>query len=147
MLTLQDIDRSLNTRGYKDAHTMSLRLKEKNIVPDIIITSPAIRAISTALIFARNLNIPANNLMINEQLYHTNQNTYLKLISSASDTFSSLMIFAHNPIITQTANSLTKPFTDNIPTCGIACIQFDCEHWNEIEKKEGVLFFFDFPKN
>ena len=64
---LSDIDRPLNQRGYNDAHKMSLILKDKKIIPDLIISSPAIRALSTALIFCRNLNIDPKTIEINQQ--------------------------------------------------------------------------------
>jgi phosphohistidine phosphatase len=144
---LADIDRALNARGYKDAHEMAARLMSKKIMLDEIVTSPAIRAISTALIFARLLQITTHKLLINEQLYDTSLESYLQVIASLSNSKHSILIFGHNPIITQTANYLTPPFTENIPTCGMACIAFDCEDWKLVKKQKGKLLFYDFPKN
>src|SRR5580693_1716080 len=108
--SLADIDRPLNTRGYTDSHTMSIRIKNKNVIPDAILSSPAIRAISTALIFARNLDFNVSNIKINATLYHSDAKKYLQAISQIDNKINSFMLFGHNPIITDCANSLIKNY-------------------------------------
>jgi phosphohistidine phosphatase len=144
--TLADIDRPLNTRGYTDAHKMSAALKSTKIIPDLIITSPAVRAISTALIFARNLNYNAALINIQPTLYHTNAEQYLEIISQTDSKINTLFLFGHNPIITNCANSLIKNNIENIPTCGIVAITNDCEDWEKFVSADGKLLAFDFPK-
>jgi len=143
--SLLDIDRPLNARGYKDAHFMSKQLK-KNLIPEQIISSPAIRATSTALIFARNLNSDCANIILDTLLYETSEKEYLKRISTINNSINSLMLFAHNPTLTLFANSLTKAFTENVPTCGIVGIRFKIKEWKEIKTNSGDLFLYDFPK-
>jgi phosphohistidine phosphatase len=117
--TLKDIERHLNERGYANANQMSQEFK---VTPDIIITSPAIRAISTALIFARNLNYNANNITIKQELYDTSVKDYLSVVHSADDKFKTVMLFAHNPTISDFANSLMKSHSIEMPTCAIVGI-------------------------
>jgi len=143
---LSDIDRPLNARGYKDAHFMSEQLKKNNLMPDLMIASPAIRATSTALIFARNLNYDCAAIQLKKMLYETTEKEYLKIISETDNSKSSLMLFAHNPTLTMLSNRLTKPFTENIPTCGIVGIRFKIKDWKEIGTASGELFVYDFPK-
>lgn len=144
--SLSDIDRPLNARGYKDAHFMSGQMKKNKLIPEQIITSPAIRATSTALIFARNLDYDYATIQIKKMLYETSVKEYLSVISETENSKNSLMLFAHNPTLTLLANSLTKPFTENIPTCGIVGIQFKIKDWNEVLTTGGELFLYDFPK-
>lgn len=144
--TLADIDRPLNARGYKDAHFMSEQLKKNKLMPDLMIASPAIRATSTALIFARNLNYDCAAIQLKKMLYETTEKEYLKIISETDNSKNSLMLFAHNPTLTMLSNRLTKPFTENIPTCGIVGIQFKIKDWKEIVNATGELFVYDFPK-
>lgn len=146
---LPDIDRPLNTRGYRDALVMSNLMKEKKVLPEVIITSPAIRAISTALIFCRNLNFDASKIIIYPDLYETSVKQYLECISKVDDRFKSVMLFAHNPTITNFANSLTKSFTDSFPTCGIAGIRQTVTNsdWENFNAVQGELILHDFPKN
>ncbi|MES2593320.1 MAG: histidine phosphatase family protein [Bacteroidota bacterium] len=146
---LPDIDRPLNTRGYRDAHAMSNLMKEKKVIPDVIISSPAIRAISTALIFCRNLGLDPAKIIIYPDLYETSVKQYLECVSQIDNRFNSAMLFAHNPTITSFANSLTKAFTDGFPTCGIAGIkQAGADSgWGNFNAAPGELLWHDFPKN
>lgn len=146
---LSDIDRPLNKRGYRDAHFMSSLMKEKKLLPDLIITSPAIRAISTALIFCRNFNFSYTNVVIDPKLYEANTQNYKDSISKADSRYKNIMLFGHNPIISDLANSLTKTFTQNIATCGIVGIRQseNCKEWKYFNDTFGELIFYDFPKN
>ena len=144
---LSDIDRPLNSRGYADAQKMSTVLKEKNISPDFIISSPAVRAISTALIFCRSLNYNPKNILIDKNLYDTSVKDYLNCISKTDNKHYSVFLFGHNPTITNTANALTTSITEEMSTCCIAGIQSECPQWNEFNKQNNALTYFDFPKN
>jgi phosphohistidine phosphatase len=115
-----------------------------NYKPDLIITSPAIRAISTALIFARNLNYNANNLCIKQELYESSVKDYLSVINSIDNSHNTVLLFAHNPTISDVAQHLTQDLPMEIPTCAIAGISFDVTDWKKA--KTGDLFLFDYPK-
>lgn len=144
---LSDIDRPLNERGYGDAHKMSLILKEKKVFPDLIISSPAVRAISTALIFCRTLNYDPKTILINKNLYNTSVKDYLKSISEINDQHNIVFLFGHNPTITNTANTLTNAMTEEMPTCAIAGMQSEAENWEAFSKNINGLTYFDIPKN
>lgn len=146
---LSDIDRPLNKRGYRDAHFMSILMKDKKSLPDLIITSPAIRAISTALIFCRNFNLSYSDIVINANLYDTNVNQYKDIIAHIDNRYKSIMVVGHNPIISDFANNLTKSFMSTIATCGILEIrQSESDvNWKNFNEKTGEHFFYDFPKN
>jgi phosphohistidine phosphatase len=143
---LSDIDRPLNARGYTDAHKMSLIFKNKNIIPDIIISSPAIRALSTALIFCRNLNLDPKTIEINQQLYDTSIKEYLRCITQTDNKFKTVFLFGHNPTITNMANELTNACSEEIPTCGIVGIISDEKEWKHFERKNNSITYVDFPK-
>lgn len=144
---LKDIDRPLNERGYKDAYFMSsLMLKEKQ-VPDVLLSSPAIRAYSTALIFFNRFGLGTGKLLLNEGLYKEDTENYMDGIISLSNNYNSVMLFAHNPAITEVANRLSDQPINDFPTCGISCIDFDIINWKEISGKKGRQLFFEFPKN
>lgn len=144
---LADIDRHLNNRGYGDAHKMSKLMKEKKLIPDLIITSPAIRAISTALIFCRNLQLNPAEIKIEPSLYETTTKQYLHVISQTDNQYKQIMIFGHNPTITNCANSLTNSFTEEMPTCAIVGITNKCSDWKSFINEAGEPMLYDFPKN
>ncbi len=143
---LSDIDRPLNERGYGDAHKMSLVLREKKIAPDLIISSSAIRAISTALIFCRNLNYDTKIIFINKTLYNTSSKEYLHCISKTDNKHQTVFLFGHNPTITNTANELTNVLTEEMPTCCVAGISSTVDTWEAFVKNTNILSYFDFPK-
>lgn len=138
---LKDIERYLNERGYSNANMMSAKF---NQTPDLIISSPAIRAMSTALIFARNLNYNANNIVIKQELYESTVQDYLSVINSIDNTFESVLLFAHNPTISDVAQILTQALPMEMPTCAIVGIKFDTNDWKKA--KSGELVLFDYPK-
>ncbi len=145
--SIPDIDRHLNARGYVDAEAMSKLLHNKNIFPELIISSPAVRAITTSLIFSRNLKYDPSNIIIQSALYESETEDYLKVIRTIAKEQQSVMIFGHNPTITNFANALTQPFTDNIPTCGVIGIRFEAKLWKDVKEESGELIMYDFPKN
>lgn len=144
---LEDIDRPLNSRGYTDAHAMAAKLNDNMKKPELIISSPAVRALSTALIFSRKFKYDPKKIILEEKLYETDYNEYMEVINQANDSFDSIMIFGHNSTITALVNTLTNPFTENVPTCGVTAIAFNVNHWNEVIKNKGKLVLYDFPKN
>ncbi|MEW6468632.1 MAG: histidine phosphatase family protein [Bacteroidota bacterium] len=143
---LADIDRPLNQRGYRDAHTMSARFRDQSGMPDCICASPAIRALSTALIFCRNIGFPASRLGIEERIYEASVETLMNLVAETDDRHSSLMLFGHNPAITHLANTFAGAGIDNVPTCGIVAIRFEVFAWMNTRAGGGACISFDFPK-
>ena len=143
---LADIDRPLNNRGNKNAPEMGQRLSKRNIQPDLLLSSPANRAYTTAQKIAKEIGYPVDNVSTSKEVYHAGSGGLLQLVRNQSDSINTLMIFGHNPGFTWFANSLTGEYIDNIPTCGIVAIEFDVESWSNIETGEGKLIFFDYPK-
>lgn len=143
---IDDIDRPLNARGYSDAHDMARRLKK--IVPQgLIVSSPAVRAVSTAFIFARHLGIDASGVLVRPLLYEQPLESYLTVIGGFPQDHAHVLLFGHNPVITDTANLLAGTTIDEIPTAGIIGISFEEHTWKKAAASGGKLSFYDFPKN
>ncbi len=143
---LSDRDRPLNKRGKRDAPFMGQRLKKYAVCPDFMLSSPAKRALKTAKIIAEEISCPKKNIVINETLYSHGTRTILDVIRSVDDAHESLMIFGHNPDFTELAELLSDYQVNNIPTCGIFCIDFKANSWQEVDMGKGVFSFFDYPK-
>jgi phosphohistidine phosphatase len=143
---LDDIDRPLNKRGKRNAPEMGKRLSVKGVKPDLLITSPAKRAASTAKKIAKALSYPKDQIVIDQNLYHGTNQEVIDVIRNASDKIGTLMIFGHNPGFTELVNHLSGSSIYNIPTCGIAEIGFDIQSWKDIDKIKGKLIDFDYPK-
>ncbi len=143
---LTDIDRPLNGRGNKNAPEMGQRLFKRNIKPDLLLSSPANRAFTTAQKIAQEIGYPLEEISTSQEIYHVGSGELMDIVRGQNDSINSLMIFGHNPGFTWFANSLTGEYIDNIPTCGIVAIEFDVGSWSNIEAGEGKLIFFDYPK-
>ncbi len=144
---LDDFDRPLNRRGKKNALEMGQRLADRNVRPDELRTSPAKRAAATAKRIAQQISFPLENINKNFRLYHGSTSDMIKLIQSISDETDTLMLFGHNPGLTDLVNDLSGADIYNIPTCGIAEINFEVSSWKEVNEGIGELVTFDYPKN
>jgi phosphohistidine phosphatase len=142
-----DFDRTLNKRGEKDAPFIAQRLKQHGGKPDIIISSPAKRALSTAKIIASGLGLYENTIKSDINLYLTSPQDYLQVIRQIDDKYDTVFIIGHNPAIMEICEGLSGTSIDNIPTCGVFCIGFDTSFFDTISTNKGKKLFFDFPKN
>jgi len=144
---IPDIDRPLKERGILDAYKMAERLMVQNRIPDIIISSPAVRALHSSTIFARTFNIPCNKIEINEGIYHAGTKLILGIIEQVDNQVNSVMVFGHNPTFTDLANRFIDDKIANLPTTGIVGLSFETNSWKKLENLKPKDWFFDFPKN
>ena len=143
---LNDRDRPLNKRGEHDAPLMSKHLKKINVKPSMIISSPAKRALTTAKIIASEIDYEKKNITTDENIYLATSEVLLYLTSKLNSDLNSVMIVGHNPGITEFLNHLCKTNVDNMPTCSVACIEFQTDNWSDINNQKGKIKFFEYPK-
>jgi phosphohistidine phosphatase len=143
---LGDAERPLNKRGKLDAPMMGRLLASKGEHAELIISSHAKRAFSTAKRIAAELNYPKKKIEVNEELYMADSDDFYKIIDDVPDSVSRLMLFSHNYGITYFANHIAGENIDSIPTCGIVRVDFDTPSWKEIKNTKGKLAFFEYPK-
>lgn len=145
--SLSDFDRPLNKRGKRDVPDMGKRLKTKNILPDLLVSSPANRALTAAKGIAEEIGYPLKSIVEEEGLYHAGSRSIIQLIENTDDKHDSLMIFGHNPGFTYLVNDLSDFYLDNLPTCAVCGIKFDINSWKSLNVKKGKKIFYDFPKS
>ena len=143
---VEDIDRPLTERGVRNANTMGRRLFERDQVPDLIYSSPANRALHTAVIMARAMKVPESDIRIKYDLYMPDFEDIEKVIQETPDSISRLAIIGHNPSFTEFANRYLKEKLDNIPTAGLVILTFDAKAWKEVLSGEVIKEFIDCPK-
>ncbi len=123
---------------------MGKKLKEKGIMPDIIISSPAKRAKTTAKIIAKEIGYE-KKVMFDENIYESSVDELCKIITALNDKNSTVFLVGHNPSLNDLAHYYVH-HEANIPTCGVVEIAFACEKWAEIEPKNAKLLSFEYPK-
>lgn len=143
---LTDFERPLNKRGKKNAPFMGELLAEKKIKPELIISSPALRAKVTAIAISEKIDYPQEKILFDDEIYEAGLFTLRELISKFSNDYSSIMIFGHNPGFTSLNNYLSNKYIDNIPTCGIVALDLEIDTWADLSERCGKQIFFEYPK-
>ena len=143
----EDWDRVLEPRGQRDAPEMARRMKQLEPKPDRILSSPAVRAITTATIMVRELGISAQKVHQDERLYLASPKDMLAVIRELGERSRHLMVVGHNPGMTEFADRISAERSiDNMPTCAVYTLQFEIKDWSELEWSSGLDAEFDYPK-
>jgi len=144
---ISDYQRSLVERGINDSKLIANKLFLKSIIPDLIISSPANRAIETTLLFANILQYPVDMIEQFDDLYDgfTTQE-FLALLHQFGKDKETVLVIGHNPSIEYLAFNLTEEFYHNVPTCTVIGIDFQIDEWSDIEVRTGKLAFYEYPK-
>jgi phosphohistidine phosphatase len=143
---LDDFSRPLAPRGLRDVPEMGRRLARRNQPPDLILSSSAVRAISTARAVARELGYREDGIVEEAGLYHAPASKMLSFIQNAPGSAGTLMVVGHNPGMTELAGMLGGFRLDNMPTAGMLCAEFDEDEWAAIRPAEARIAWFDYPK-
>ena len=143
---VSDADRPLMPKGVKKTKLIVDFLLERGTTIDLIISSPAVRAYETARIIAEGLNYPVKKIKIDRKIYDSYYDRILDIIYGTSDDLNSLMIFGHNPTITNLANLFLHPGIDYMPTSCVVCLSFNIDRWEDIPSNEAIKEFIVFPK-
>jgi phosphohistidine phosphatase len=112
----------------------------------LIVSSPAVRAWTTAKVFATELGYPIEFLQREDDIYLASLDSLLDVVASQDNGFNNLMLFGHNPGLTDFANYLSSGLTNNLPTAGIVSVQFDRDDWQLYERPKADLLVYDYPK-
>jgi len=130
---LADIERPLKPRGEKDARHLGRFLSKKGFTPDIILSSPATRAISTAQIVANELGYPLDLIQIKSSIYYEGSGGLLSLLQGLPDEAETVMVFGHNPTMEQSVKyflQMASPF--QMPTAGMVCFETQNTYWKHL---------------
>ncbi len=146
--SLKDFDRPLNSRGEKNAPEMAQRLVIQELIPQQLVSSPALRALSTARHFAKVLKIDLDEIVKEPAIYEASANKLLSVINKLDNRWNFTAIFGHNPGLSEIAEQLTgNPELYNLPTTGMALIEFPVDEWKMVSSGTGKVLLYDFPKN
>ena len=137
--TLSDFERPLNKRGKRDAPFMANVLKEKGINPELILSSPATRAKTTAEHYHETLG---GELRFDERIYEASHISLLYLVQEMFQEVDNLMIVGHNPGLTALNDMLSNKSIYNLATAAVIAIEFEYK----VDTHKGKQRFFEYPK-
>jgi len=142
-----DFNRDLTDRGESDAEKISSKLLEMKIVPDLVISSPATRALHTASIYCKNLGYSESKMLKEDSLYSgITTEDFVGLVRQLPATVQTVFVFGHNPTVYYLAYNLVKYFNSDMPTCSTVAIDFPVDKWLEVSARGGQLAFQFTPK-
>ena len=143
---LRDFERPLAERGLRDISRIGQRFSQSGRNVECIISSPAVRAKTTALLFAREVGYPEDDIIANPELYFAGAAMFLKAASLVDEHFRSAMLVGHNPAITEFVDDMCNAGIDNIPTSGLVELRLPVEQWSDVRYGNAELIDFDYPK-
>jgi phosphohistidine phosphatase len=141
--SVKDIERPLKYTGIQDARFMAERLKENSLIPQLIITSPALRTKTTAEIFTDHLLLPEP--VTEKAIYEASQQTLLRVINKFPTQHDFIALVGHNPGISQILYYLTGEERE-VHTSTVALVEFETDDWKAISGDTGKLVYYSSPK-
>jgi phosphohistidine phosphatase len=138
---MDDHKRPLKPRGYSDANLVFNTLKGK-IFPDLIISSDATRAKSTAELYASISNTNKDEIILNNMLYDFSGSNLVQVVKNCKNSVNVLMIFGHNNAITNFVNTYGDVIIDNVPTCGVTIMEFFIDNWTHLNRGQTIETLF-----
>ena len=142
---MPDKKRPLNDRGERDALKMGKRLAKRLIKPDLILSSPAVRALTTAEIIARKLGYRRKSIAVDDRLYAAEADDLLDVIRQLGDELGCVMLIGHNPELIELTQRLSSKIT-HLPTCAVAEFTFAAKSWSRIGRDKPAKVTLDHPK-
>ena len=143
---LSDFERPLNTRGRKEAPAIASKLRKADIKPDLLISSPATRAITTARLFAEELNLHLDEIQLNPHIYEASAWTLLHIVRTLPPEHVEVMLFGHNPGISNFAKDLAECPFDEMDTAAAVRIELPARGWSLVQPHTGKVLRYDTPK-
>jgi len=143
---LIDHDRPLNNRGVRDAPVMAKQVLKLFGVPDLLVSSTAKRALTTAKVFKKEMKLTDDKLEEIAELYHASIEDTMEVISEIQEDAKFAMIFGHNPTMTYLANSFPGDMIDNVPTCGVLLLESSASSWDNVNISNTKRLDFIYPK-
>ena len=144
--TLPDRERPLNDRGREDAPKAGKRLARRGAKPELIVSSPAVRALTTAQLIADEVGYERRKILADDSLYGSNATDLLAFVRGLGKELDHVMLVGHNPEFTELAHRLSKSIED-MPTCAVAEFRFDASSWSEVGDVAPEKVTFDTPKD
>jgi phosphohistidine phosphatase len=143
---MADFDRPLNDKGFREASEMGRKLFKGKTKIDQFISSPALRAKTTAELFAHEYDRKMKEILFIPSLYNADAENFAKAINDLNDKFIHVAIFSHNPGITDFAASLTVNQINHMPTSSVFAVTAPIDSWQDFAKAEKSFLFFYAPE-
>ncbi|MCY7344790.1 MAG: histidine phosphatase family protein [Pyrinomonadaceae bacterium] len=127
---LSDYERPLNKRGREAAPLVGGVMREKGFIPELILSSPAERAIQTAILIKQTARLDGK-IKFNDGIYEASPARLLEIIGALDEKIASVLLVGHNPGLEGLIRALTGEL-HSMPTAALAVIDLETDGWNDI---------------
>jgi phosphohistidine phosphatase len=134
-----DKDRELTPLGVKETFQIGAFMHREKIFPDVIYTSTAFRASTTAQLIADTIKLDLGRIIADEELFQASVRTFMEFIRQAYNDYDTILCVGHNPAISYLAEYLSKAEIGELPPAGLVSIKFELTNWKEIDEGKGEL--------
>lgn len=141
----KDFDRQLTAIGLQNATRMGINFQTKQLQFDMIVSSPAVRALTTASLIAEQMKYENSKIHQNEEVYEASIRTLLLVVNNFKDDWQNVLLVGHNPSITYLAEYLTREPIGDLTTCGVVQIEFQVDSWSEVSEGNGTFINYEYP--
>jgi phosphohistidine phosphatase len=120
--------------SWKD---LGKRLAKNYPAPHLVLSSPAVRALSTAKAIAKAIDYPGSHIRVEERLYGADPEEFIQVIRDLDDGADRVLAVGHNPTLTELVTVLSQRPFDNVPTCGVVALRFETDTWDDVGRATG----------
>ena len=143
-INCDDYDRVLSQKGEEEATFIGKLLFNKNAIPDLILSSPAKRTMSTAEIISKEIGYQ-KQIVPNQYIYEAYVTSLKEIVEYIDDEYETVFLVGHNPGVSLLAYMLCG-IKETFVTCGVVEIQFNCDSWMEVSKDNASFISYEYPK-
>jgi phosphohistidine phosphatase len=141
-----DFSRSLKKSGRKEARVMAQRVRNLDVPPSLMVSSPADRALETAHVFADILGYPREGIVEWRELYDgLTPSAFLRMVKGLDNDHDTAMFFGHDPTFTEICNYTLRDFEGSVPKCGVVAIGFHAAAWRHVSRAGAQKEYFIYP--
>jgi len=143
---IADVDRPLNREGRCQIEEVAKQFSALNLSPDLLVSSPAKRAVETAEIYENPLNISSEAIRIEENIFEAERAEILRVVQSFDDDAQTVILFGHHPGVTKLLHHLVDSEIEKMSLASCAVLELSAESWRAVSFKKGTLVEYIEPR-
>ena len=135
---IADHERPLDELAKKDALQMGKLIRDKDLIPDFILSSTAVRAKTTTELVAEGCEYKGD-ILFEQSLYKAKPKDYLKIIEGLSDRYVRILLVGHNPAVEETMEVFTGLLNITMSACALAHLKVPIEKWSDLKQEKNNI--------
>ncbi len=140
-----DFSRHLTAEGFAASTAAGKYLFKKQIMPNKILSSSALRAAQTAQKVVSALGQTESMIELEDSMYNAAEKRVVSLISAVDNEIDTLLVVGHNPTFTKLVRKVSEVRIDNLTPGSFIALRYHINNWSELGTQKGEFLFFARP--